>query len=102
MSYNVHAMYNMESKEMSFNFGSNNINQFKAQSAYKDASGMGGGGMYFKQKGKRKDQPEKDLFESTDDDSNEEISFGDDTIKEEDIPQDTLFNKFVNWFRPTD
>ena len=30
---------------MSFDFGSNNINQFKAQAAYKDGGGMGGGGM---------------------------------------------------------
>ena len=37
---------------MSFNFASNNINQFKAQAAYKDGGGMGGGGMYMKQKKK--------------------------------------------------
>ena len=37
---------NLEARTMSFDFGSNNINQFKAQSAYKDGSGMGGGGMY--------------------------------------------------------
>ena len=30
---------------MSFDFGNNNINQFKAQSAYKDGGGMGGGGL---------------------------------------------------------
>ncbi len=91
-------MYNTESKEVSFNF-SNNINQFKAQAAYKDGSGMGGGGMYFQQQKKRKDQPEDDIFQSTSKD--EETSFDID-IKEEDIPQDTLFNKFVNWFRPQD
>ena len=91
-------MYNMESKEVSFNFN-NNINQFKAQAAYKDGSGMGGGGMYFQQQKKRKDQPEDDIFQSTSKD--EEPSFDID-IKEEDIPQDTLFNKFVNWFRPQD
>ena len=50
---------------MSFDFGASNIPQFKAQSAYKDGSGMGGGGMYFKQNNKRKDQPEEDMFESS-------------------------------------
>ena len=86
---------------MSFNFSSNNINQFKAQSAYKDGSGMGGGGMYFQQKRKRKDEPENDIFESKDEKMSEEsINFDD--LKEEDIPRDTLFNKFVNWFRPAD
>ena len=40
---------------MSFDFGNNNINQFKAHSAYKDASGMGGGGMYMQQGKKRKE-----------------------------------------------
>ena len=82
---------------MSFDFGSNNISQFKAHSAYKDASGMGGGGMYFKQNKKRKDQPEEDMFEFKDDKSENEIDF-DSEIKE-DIPQDNLVNKFVNWFR---
>ncbi len=82
---------------MSFDFGSNNISQFKAHSAYKDASGMGGGGMYFKQNKKRKDQPEEDMFEFNDDKSENEIDF-DSEIKE-DIPQDNLVNKFVNWFR---
>ena len=82
---------------MSFNFSSNNINQFKAQSAYKDGSGMGGGGMYFRQKKKRNDQPEDDIFESQEEHS--EILY-DDEIKEEDIPQDNIVNKFVNWFRP--
>ena len=47
---------------MSFNFGSNNINQFKAQAAYKDGGGMGGGGMYMKQK---KKQPKKLLTKQT-------------------------------------
>ena len=83
---------------MSFNFGSNNINQFKAQAAYKDGGGMGGGGMYMKQNKKRKDQPEEDLFEFGQDKQEGEISF-DSEIDEKDIPQDTLFNKFVNWFR---
>ena len=87
---------------MSFGFG--NINpQFKAQSAYKDGSGMGGGGMYFKQgKKKRKDQPDDDLFEHTSDSDvdadDNEIVF-DSELREEDIPQDSKFNKFVNWFR---
>lgn len=84
---------------MSFDFGSNNINQFKAQAAYKDGGGMGGGGMYMRQGKKRKDQPDEDLFEFSDDkNEKEEITFGSD-IEEKDIPQDTLFNKFVNWFR---
>ena len=82
---------------MSFNFGSNNINQFKAHAAYKDGGGMGGGGMYMKQGKKRKDQPDEDLFEFNEN-KEEEISFSSE-IKEEDIPKDTLFNKFVNWFR---
>ena len=83
---------------MSFDFGSSNINQFKAQAAYKDGGGMGGGGMYMKQNKKRKDQPEDDLFEFSSDKNDGEISFSSDA-EEKDIPQDTLFNKFVNWFR---
>ena len=83
---------------MSFDFGASNINQFKAQSAYKDGSGMGGGGMYFQQGKKRKDQPEEDMFEFNKDESNEEFSL-DSELSEKDIPTDTLFNKFVNWFR---
>ena len=82
---------------MSFDFGSNNISQFKAHSAYKDGSGMGGGGMYFKQGKKRKDQPDEDIFEFKDE-NKEEIAF-DDEISEKDIPQDNIVNKFVNWFR---
>ena len=84
---------------MSFDFGSNNINQFKAQAAYKDGGGMGGGGMYMKQNKKRKDQPEEDLFEFSKDDSDTEIVFDIESENEKDIPQDTLFNKMVNWFR---
>ena len=87
----------IEARIMSFNFGSNNINQFKAHAAYKDGGGMGGGGMYMKQGKKRKDQPDEDLFEFNEN-KEEEISFSSE-IKEEDIPKDTLFNKFVNWFR---
>ena len=86
---------------MSFNFSSNNISQFKAQASYKDGSGMGGGGMYFQQQKKRKDQPDDDIFESKDEKREGEIC-DDFELKEEDIPKDTLFNKFVNWFRPTD
>lgn len=82
---------------MSFDYG--NINsQFKAGAAYKDGSGMGGGGMYFQQKGKRKDQPEDDLFERSEDKNENEITFSEE-IPEEEIPRDTLVNKFVNWFR---
>ena len=83
---------------MSFDFGASNINQFKAHSAYKDGSGMGGGGMYFQQGKKRKDQPDEDLFEFNKDETNEEFDL-DSELKEKDIPADTLFNKFVNWFR---
>jgi hypothetical protein len=83
---------------MSFDFSSNNINQFKAQAAYKDGGGMGGGGMYMQQNKKHKDEPEDDIFELNKDHSEEDIVF-DSTINEKDIPQDTLFNKFVNWFR---
>lgn len=83
---------------MSFDFGSNNINQFRAGSAYKDGSGMGGGGMYFQQGRKRKDEPEEDLFESSEKKDENEISFNSE-LDEKDIPRDTLFNNFVNWFR---
>ena len=84
---------------MSFDFGSNNINQFKAHAAYKDGGGMGGGGMYMKQGKKRKEQPDDDLFEfSGGKDDKNDITL-DAEIDEKDIPQDTLFNKFVNWFR---
>ena len=89
---------NLEARIMSFDFGSNNISQFKAHSAYKDGSGMGGGGMYFQQGRKRKDQPEEDLFESSDDKKEGEIVF-DSELNEKDIPRDNLFNQFVNWFR---
>lgn len=82
---------------MSYGFGNNNINQFKAQSAYKDASGMGGGGMYFRQK--KKKEEDEDLFEHSSDKDSDNSIFLEKEIKEEDIPQDTLFNKFVNWFR---
>ena len=88
---------NLEAKIMSFDFN-NNISQFKAHSAYKDGSGMGGGGMYFQQGKKRKDQPDDDIFQMSDDSNENEITFESD-IKEKDISQDTFFNKFVNWFR---
>lgn len=81
---------------MSFDFG--NINPpMKAQAAYKDGGGMGGGGMYFQQKRKRKDQPEDDLFERSDDKNENEIVF--DSDAKDEIPQDNVVNKFVNWFR---
>ena len=83
---------------MSFNFGSNNINQFKAQAAYKDGGGMGGGGMYMQQGKKRKEEPDEDMFEFSKDDNDGDITFDSD-INEKDTPQDNLFNKFVNWFR---
>ena len=84
---------------MSFDFGNNNINPInKAQAAYKDGGGMGGGGMYMKQGKKRKDQPEEDLFEFSKDKNDNEITF-EEEIELEDIPQDNIVNKFVNWFR---
>ncbi len=83
---------------MSFNFGSNNINQFKAQAAYKDGGGMGGGGMYMQQGKKRKEEPDEDMFEFSQDNNEGDITF-DHEINEKDIPPDNLFNKFVNWFR---
>ena len=83
---------------MSFNFGNINPNNMKAQASYKDGSGMGGGGMYFKQKGKKKDKQDEDLFEHSDDKNESVIGFSDE-IPEEEIPQDNIVNKFVNWFR---
>ncbi len=82
---------------MSFDFSSNINPPLKAGAAYKDGSGMGGGGMYFQQERKRKDQPEEDLFERKKDENINEISFSE--IPEEDIPKDNVVNKFVNWFR---
>lgn len=82
---------------MSFDFSSNINPPMKAGAAYKDGSGMGGGGMYFQQGRKRKDQPEEDLFESNKDDCENEITFSE--FSEDEIPQDNIVNKFVNWFR---
>ena len=83
---------------MSFDFSSN-INPInKAQAAYKDGGGMGGGGMYFRQGKRRKEDEEEDMFERSEDKNQNEIEFDSD-IKEEDIPQNNLFNRFVNWFR---
>ena len=83
---------------MSFDF-SNNINPInKAQAAYKDGGGMGGGGMYMKQGKKRKEEPDEDVFEFSKEKDSNEISF-DSELEIEDIPQDNLFNKFVNWWR---
>ena len=84
---------------MSFDFGNNNINQFKAQGAYKDGGGMGGGGMYMKQKKKRKEDIEEDILVFNSDEKKENEIVFDSEIEEKDIPQGTLFNKFVNWFR---
>ena len=83
---------------MSFNFGDINPPGLKAQSAYKDGSGMGGGGMYFKQKGKRKEEPDEDMFERSDDKTENEIVFSDE-VPDDEIPQGSIVNKFVNWFR---
>ena len=89
---------NLRGKDMSFDFGANNINQFKAQAAYKDGGGMGGGGMYMKQGKKRKDQPDEDLFEFSEDKKETEIIF-DSEPKADEIPHENIVNKFVNWFR---
>ena len=84
---------------MSFDFSSNNINSInKAQATYKDGGGMGGGGMYMKQGKKRKEEPEEDVFEFNKEKDANEISF-DSELELEEIPQDNLFNKFVNWWR---
>lgn len=78
-------------------FGFSNINPpIKAGAAYKDGSGMGGGGMYFQQGKKRKDQPEEDLFERKEETNKDEITLSEPI---EEIPQDNIVNKFVNWFR---
>ena len=83
---------------MSFDF--NNINPInKAQPTYKDGGGLGGGGMYMRQNKKRKDEPDDDMFERQEEKDPNEIEFDEPEIKEEDIPDTTLFNKFVNWFR---
>ena len=82
---------------MSFDFSSNINPPMKAGASYKDGSGMGGGGMYFQQRNKkRKDQPDEDLFELKDDVKENEITISDEP---EEIPQDNIVNKFVNWFR---
>ena len=80
---------------MSFDFSGINP-PMKAGAAYKDGSGMGGGGMYFQQGRKRKDQPEDDLFERKEEKFEDEITFSE---MPEDVPQDNIVNKFVNWFR---
>lgn len=86
-----------ENKKMSFGF--DNINSInKAQSAYKDGGGMGGGGMYMKQGKKRKDEPDEDMFEYNESKDTNELSFDLD-IDEQNIAPETMFNKFVNWFR---
>ena len=84
---------------MSFDFSSNINPPMKAGAAYKDGSGMGGGGMYFGQgRKKRKDQPDEDLFERKEDKNENDITL---SIEEpiEEIPHDNVVNKFVNWFR---
>ncbi len=75
----------------------NPINQIKAQATYKDGGGLGGGGMYMRQ-GKRKKEEDEDIFEYSEDKNDNEITI-DSEMDEKDIPADTLFNKFVNWFR---
>ena len=75
----------------------NPINPIRAQSTYKDGGGLGGGGMYMRQ-GKRKKEEDEDIFEYSEDKNDNEITI-DSEMDEKDIPADTLFNKFVNWFR---
>ena len=82
---------------MSFDFSSNINPPMKAGASYKDGSGMGGGGMYFQQGKKRKDQPDEDLFQHKDDEVENEITFSE--LQEDEIPHDNIVNKFVNWFR---
>ena len=86
---------------MSFDFNSN-INPInKAQATYKDGGGLGGGGMYMRQNKKRKDEQDEDMFERKEEKEPNEILFESEEpeIKEKDIPENTMFNKFVNWFR---
>ena len=88
---------NQDNWIMSFDFS--NINPInKAQATYKDGGGMGGGGMYMRQGKKRKNEDDEDLFTRSEEEKSEEIVFDKD-INDEEIPQDTLVNKFVNWFR---
>lgn len=54
--------------------------------------------MYFRQGKKRKDEPDEDMFERSEDKNENDIDF-EQELKEEDIPKDNLVNKFVNWFR---
>lgn len=86
---------------MSFDFNSNVNPINKAQATYKDGGGLGGGGMYMRQNKKRKDEQDEDMFERKEENEPNEILFESEepSIKEEDIPENTLFNKFVNWFR---
>ena len=86
---------------MSFDFNSNVNPINKAQATYKDGGGLGGGGMYMRQNKKRKDEPDEDMFERKEENESSEILFEtkEPEIKEKDIPENTMFNKFVNWFR---
>ena len=86
---------------MSFDFNSNVNPINKAQATYKDGGGLGGGGMYMRQNKKRKDEPDEDMFERKEENESSEILFKTEEpeIKEKDIPENTMFNKFVNWFR---
>ena len=86
---------------MSFDFNSNVNPINKAQATYKDGGGLGGGGMYMRQNKKRKDEPDEDMFERKEENERSEILFETEEpeIKEKDIPENTMFNKFVNWFR---
>ena len=82
---------------MSFDFS--NINPIRTEATYKDGGGLGGGGMYMRQKRKRKDEEEEDIFERSEEKDPNEIELVSEEIKAQDIPDSTMFNKFVNWFR---
>lgn len=92
----------IRTRAMSFDFNSN-INPInKTRATYKDGGGLGGGGMYMRQqKKKQEERQEDDIFERKEENKSDEILFESEEseIKEEDIPENTLFNKFVNWFR---
>ena len=80
-------------------FGFDNINSInKAQAAYKDGGGMGGGGMYMKQGKKRKNEQDEDMFEYQEQKDDNELCL-ETELNENVISSDTKFNKFVNWFR---
>ena len=78
-------------KDFAMSFDFSNINPInKAQASYKDGSGMGGGGMYFRQGKKRKDEPDEDMFERSEDKNENDIDYLSEVYQE--YP-DTLLQK---------